>query len=73
MASILGSLSAEGRLSAWILGLLPVLFTVYLVLVKPDYVGVLYQTQLGRLLSLIGLLLLGVGTVWMTRVIKVEV
>ena len=30
-------LSAEGRLSAWILGLLPVVFALYLVLVRPEY------------------------------------
>ena len=32
-------LSAEGRLSAWILGLLPIVFAFYLVLVRPEYLA----------------------------------
>jgi tight adherence protein B len=67
------SLSAEGRLSAWILGLLPVVFTVYLVLAKGAYLAPLYQEPLGRLMILTALVLLAVGAEWMRRAIKVEV
>ena len=53
------SLSAEGRLSAWILGLLPVVFTVYLVLARPDYLRPLYATPLGPvMLALVAIMLL---------------
>jgi len=67
------SLSAEGRLSAWILGLLPVFFTGYLVLARPDYLRPLYATPPGRLMALVAIVLLGVGTFWMSRVVKVTV
>ena len=40
-------LSAEGRLSAIILGALPLLFVAYLVLVRPEYIGLLVTTPLG--------------------------
>ena len=41
------TLSAEGRLSAWILGGLPPVFVLYLVLTKPGYVNPLFTTPIG--------------------------
>ena len=66
-------LSAEGRLSAVILGALPVLFATYLVLVRPEYIGVLVTTPLGIVMIVVGLTLMLAGTFWMRKVIKVEV
>lgn len=66
-------LSAEGRLSAWILGALPVVFTVYLILVRPDYLTPMVQTLFGWVLIGLGVLLLFVGVIWLRRAIRVEV
>jgi tight adherence protein B len=66
-------LSSEGRLSGWVLGLLPVVFGTYLVVVRPEYVRVLWTTDLGLLMLLCALVLLAVGTFWITRAVKVEV
>jgi tight adherence protein B len=66
-------LSAEGRLSAWILGLLPVVFGGYLLLVRPDYLRPLWTTTLGWLMLVTALALFAVGVVWLRRVIRVTV
>ena len=66
-------LSAEGRLSAWILGALPVAFTMYLVLVRPEYLRPLYTTTLGWLVIIVTCVLFLVGVLWLRKVIKVEV
>ncbi|MCY7373802.1 MAG: type II secretion system F family protein [Spirochaetaceae bacterium] len=66
-------LSAEGRLSAWILGLLPPVFSVYLLLTQPSYLKPLVTEALGILLLGLGLTLLAVGVLWMRKAIKVEV
>jgi tight adherence protein B len=66
-------LSAEGRLSAWILAGLPVVFALYLVLVRPDYLEPLITTILGWFLIGVGLILLVVGGLWLRKVVKVEV
>jgi tight adherence protein B len=66
-------LSAEGRLSGWILGGLPVVFFLYLVLANPTYLRPLWTTLLGALMLGLALVLLGVGAFWLSRVIKVEV
>jgi tight adherence protein B len=66
-------LSAEGRLSAWILVGLPVVFAIYLVLVRPDYLAPLVESVLGWLMIGGGLLLLAVGGLWLRKVVRVEV
>jgi tight adherence protein B len=66
-------LSAEGRLSAWILGLLPLAFAVYLVLAQPDYLQPLVTEPLGWALIALGITLLAVGALWMRKTVKVEV
>ena len=66
------ALSAEGRLSCYILGGLPPAFLVFLTLTKPDYVHPLYHTSLGYILLAAIAVLLSVGVVWMTKVAKVD-
>jgi tight adherence protein B len=66
-------LSAEGRLSAWILGLLPPGFSLYLLLARPEYLRPLVTDPLGWLMLSVGALLLVVGAGWMIKAVKVEV
>jgi tight adherence protein B len=67
------ALSAEGRLSCWILGGLPPAFLVYLSLTKPEYVKPMYTTPIGWLMCAGMGILLSVGIVWMSKVAKVDV
>jgi len=67
------ALSAEGRLSAWILGGLPPGFLGYLTLTKPDYVHPMYTTPVGWLMLTAMGVLLTIGIFWMSKVAKVEV
>jgi tight adherence protein B len=66
-------LSAEGRLSAWILGLLPLVFALYLMLAQPGYLEPLITEPLGLAMVGLGLLLLAVGAIWLRKTVKVEV
>ena len=67
------ALSAEGRLSAYILGGLPPVFLIYLTLSKPDYVHPLWTTPIGWIMCIGMAVLLGVGVLWMSKVAKVDV
>ena len=67
------ALSAEGRLSTWILGGLPVVFLLYLTLSKPSYVHPLYSTAIGFIMLAVMAVLLVVGVFWMNKVAKVDV
>ncbi len=66
-------LSAEGRLSAWILRMLPVVFALYLVIARPEYLEPLYTTVIGWIMIGGGVFLLAVGGFWLRKVVKVEV
>ena len=67
------TLSAEGRLSAWILGCLPVGMFVFLLLTRGEFVRPLYTTGVGLVLLALAGLLLSLGSFTMSRMVKVEV
>jgi tight adherence protein B len=67
------ALSAEGRLSAYILIGLPIVVAAWFALIRPEYLRLLYTTPLGITMIIIGVIGLLVGSWWMSRVIKVEV
>lgn len=66
-------LSAEGRLSAWIVGLLPVAFTLYLLVARPSYLIPLYTEPLGIVLVSVGLALFVAGVLGLRWAVKVHV
>jgi tight adherence protein B len=67
------ALSAEGRLSCWILGGLPPAFLLYLTLAKPAYVHPLFSTLIGGVMLGVMAVLLTVGIFWMSKVAKVDI
>ncbi len=67
------ALSAEGRLSAYILTALPILMFLYEVNVNNDYISLLWTTTLGWVMVISAVVSMAVGIFWMSRAIRVEV
>lgn len=67
------TLSAEGRMSAWVLTLVPFILAAVIVIVEPTYLPFLTKEPLGRKLILAGFAMLVVGMLWMKKIIKIEV
>jgi tight adherence protein B len=67
------TLSAEGRFSAKVLIALPLLMAAYLLVFKRSYLTPLYSTGVGVALLVVGVVLLLVGALWLTRMTKIEV
>ena len=67
------SLSAEGRLSAWMLGCLPVGMFGYMLLANRDYVRPLYTELIGMAMLGTAVFFLSIGAFFMSRLVKVEV
>lgn len=67
------ALSAEGRLSAWILGGLPPGFILYLGLSKPGYLEPLITTRIGWAMCAGIVIMTLAGGLWMKKLVKVEV
>jgi tight adherence protein B len=66
------TLTAEGRLSAYILGFLPIVLGIFIFTINRSYMDVLFQTVVGKALLVGGLLLQIVGFYWMYRTVNIE-
>jgi tight adherence protein B len=66
-------LTAEGRLSAWVLALLPLAIGVYMGAVNPSYIGKLFTTTVGLVMVITAFALLGVGVLWMRKIVDIDV
>jgi Flp pilus assembly protein TadB len=66
-------LSAEGRLSAVILGLLPVFVFAFFFLTRRNYVEVFWTKPAGMLMALALIAILIIGTIWMRSITKIRV
>ena len=66
-------LSAEGRLSAWILGILPFAMGVILYIINPKFMSMLWTDPTGLKLVWIMAVAMIVGIYWMRRVVRIHV
>jgi tight adherence protein B len=67
------ALTAEGRLSAIILGLLPPIAGLMLFLVAPDYMSTLFDKAIGIAAVIASAALAVVGWFWLQKIIDIEV
>lgn len=68
----ISSLTAEGRLSAWILLLLPFVLIGALLMLNPNYLSGLFHGD-GMLMLVIGVVLLVIGALWLRKIVTIEV
>lgn len=67
------ALSAEGRLSAYILVSLPIFIGGWLFLTRRSYLRPMYTTTVGIVMLIFAVLLVAGGALWMRKLVKVEV
>lgn len=68
----LRALTAEGKISGYILGALPFICFAFVALLRPVYLQPLMNDALGRLFAIGGLVLWGLGVLWMRRLARVD-
>jgi tight adherence protein B len=66
------TLTAEGRMSAYILTALPLVMIAALALINPGYFEPMKSAP-GPAIIISSIMLLGVGWIWMQRLIKAEI
>lgn len=66
-------LAAEGKLSAWILTLLPFCTTGLILLVNPEFMSTLWTDAIGPKLIATNAAMMIVGIFWMWRIVKIRV
>jgi tight adherence protein B len=67
------TLSAEGRLSAWILALVPLALFAVIWITTPSYLPVLLEHAIGQKLLIFAGVMAVLGIIWMRKVIRIEV
>lgn len=67
------TLSAEGRLSAWILALVPLVLVVVISLTTPDYLPTLFKDPMGKNLIAAAIVFGILGILWIRRIIRIQV
>lgn len=67
------TLTAEGRISAWVMALMPFALFAFFYLMMPDYVRPLAEEPTGHKMILTALGLLFAGVLWLRRLISIEV
>jgi tight adherence protein B len=73
LAGTIRVLSAEGRLSAWILCILPFGLAFVIYLINPTFLSILRTDPAGIRLVIGALLLMLVGIVWIRKIIRIRV
>jgi tight adherence protein B len=66
-------LTAEGRLSAWVLALLPFGIAIYMFAVNPEYISLLFTTQIGLFMLGVAGVLMVLGILWMRKIVDIDV
>jgi len=69
----LRSLSAEGRMSAWVLGLMPLGLVALLSISSPTYLPVLLEKPIGHKMLYAAAILGMLGIAWIRQIIRIEV
>lgn len=69
----LKALTAEGRLSAWVLGILPFFMAGLLYLNSRDYLLPLFQERTGIYMMIGAGVLMLIGALWMRKIIRIEI
>jgi tight adherence protein B len=66
-------LSAEGRMSAWILGLLPFAVAAMMLLVNPGYIKILWTDPSGLRILGYAAGMIVVGVIWLRKIIRIRI
>ena len=66
-------LTAEGRLSAWVLSILPFAIALYMFAVNPKYISLLFTEQIGLFMLGLGGVLMVLGILWMRKIVDIDV
>ena len=67
------ALSAEGRLSGWILFLMPIAMALLLSVVNPDYLFRLVEDPIGRVAMGVAIVQMLLGGLWMRTIVQLRV
>ena len=73
LRQVVRTLTAQGRMSRWIVTALPVALLLIITLINPDYMKPLYVTSTGHVLLVFAGFLLVAGSLVIKRIVNIKV
>ena len=67
------ALTAEGKVSAMVLGFLPIGLAAAMFVINPEYISALFTTKAGNVMLGAAVILAGFGFFWMKKTIEIEI
>ncbi|MDX1302224.1 type II secretion system F family protein [Photobacterium sp.] len=67
------TLSAEGRMSAWVLMLVPFVLFIVLYFSNPDYLTPLFESEQGTTILSVTAVSMFIGLIWIRKILRIEV
>lgn len=67
------TLTAEARMSAWVLAMIPFVLFIGISIINPDYIATLTQDPIGQKVILWGVALQIIGNFWIRKLIAMEI
>lgn len=68
----INTITAQGRLSGWVLGLMPVGLAFLMVIVNPDYLESVRHSEIGRIALIIGLISEIIGLLFIRKIVNIK-
>lgn len=73
LARKIKTISAESRMSAWVLVLAPFAMYIIISILKPDYISILHNSPTGVKMIIGGMVSLFIGSMWIRKIVNFEV
>jgi tight adherence protein B len=70
---LVATLTAQGRLSRWVLTLIPVFLLAFMTAVNPDYMSPLFTTGIGKALLVVCAVMVTAGSLVIKRIVDIKV
>lgn len=67
------SLTAEGRMSGWVLSLLPIIMFALMLIINPDYVSLLIKTEQGQKMLMASGAMMIIGILIIRKIVNIKV
>jgi tight adherence protein B len=67
------SLTAEGRISTWIVAIIPIFLLLWFILTRRDYIGLLLFQPIGWVILAVGAIFYVIGILWVRKLVNMEV
>jgi tight adherence protein B len=65
--------TAQGRMTGYVVGFLPIILGVLLYMLNPEYESILFTDKVGRALVVVGLALQFMGFLWIRKIVNIEI